>query len=530
MAYFTTPPSPSNLNELFCPRLSRFGQCLSPRLPLPDLMFRADPENRHLKPELVTTVNPARNRTWKKVSFIFQICHKSPTAVVSLSEQEFLKAMEGNDEVMSDEFIWDALIVGGGLAGLTAAARLSKLGRKALILEAGAELGGRGRTQEQEGGYLFNLGGHALYRTSSGARILNELGVRYTGACPATKGNFVAVDGGLAALPSGPLSIFTSRLFRNVREKTDALKGFVTIMATSPKSLRGQSVSEWLGTMLSQQRPRDFFAALIRLVSYVKDTDTLCAEAALEQLKFALTGNVLYLDDGWGSLVRSLEEIIESQGGVIRCNEAVTSLHKAEFFEVKTRQRSFRARTVILACPPEKAHALIKGFQEPSWSVPKAVIASCLDLALTHVPDPKKSFVLGVDEPSYLSVHTKYAKLAPGDGAVLHCMYYGGPEGKDPGEIRKRLEALLDKAQAGWREALVHQRFLPRLRVAGGLPEAAGGGFRGRPKIHERTKGLFLCGDWVGDEGQLADASFASGEKAALEAAAVLDKSLCGAS
>lgn len=438
--------------------------------------------------------------------------------------------MEGNDEVMSDELIWDALIVGGGLAGLTAAARLTKLGRKPLILEAGAELGGRGRTQEQEGGYLFNLGGHALYRTSSGAQILNDLGVRYSGACPATKGNFVAVDGGLAALPSGPLSIFTSRLFRNVREKTDALRGFMSIMATSPKSLRGQSVSEWLGTMLSQQRPRDFFAALIRLVSYVKDTETLCAEAALEQLKFALTGNVLYLDGGWGSMVRSLEELIKNHGGVIRCGEAATSLHKAEQFTVKTAQGSYQARTVILACPPERAHKLIKGLQEPSWSIPEPVLASCLDLALTHVPDPKKSFVLGVDEPSYLSVHTKYAKLAPGEGAVLHCMYYGGPDGLANGEIRKRLEALLDKAQAGWRDALVHQRFLPNLRVAGSIPEAAKDGFRGRPKVSEQTPGLFLCGDWVGDEGQLADASFASGEKAALEAAAILDKSLCGAS
>ena len=57
--------------------------------------------------------------------------------------------------------------------------------------------------------------------------------------------------------------------------------------------------------------------------------------------------------------------------------------------------------------------------------------------------------------------------------------------------------------------------------VAHGSPTAAGGGLRGRPTTDALgIAGVHIAGDWVGPIGLLADAAAASGEAAAIAAAA----------
>ncbi|HET9317418.1 MAG TPA: NAD(P)/FAD-dependent oxidoreductase, partial [Vicinamibacteria bacterium] len=77
-------------------------------------------------------------------------------------------------------------------------------------------------------------------------------------------------------------------------------------------------------------------------------------------------------------------------------------------------------------------------------------------------------------------------------------------------------EALVDRAQPGWRDEVVERRFVPDLVVTNALVLAREDGLAGRPGVvvPERP-GFFVAGDWVGPEGQLADASLASARAAA---------------
>ena len=62
---------------------------------------------------------------------------------------------------MTDPEALDALVVGGGLAGLCAAHRLRSEGFRVGLFEAGREPGGNVRTAEVDG-FLLELGPHAL--------------------------------------------------------------------------------------------------------------------------------------------------------------------------------------------------------------------------------------------------------------------------------------------------------------------------------------------------------------------------------
>ncbi|HKY66227.1 MAG TPA: FAD-dependent oxidoreductase, partial [Acidimicrobiales bacterium] len=70
----------------------------------------------------------------------------------------------------------DVLVVGGGIAGLTAAATVAAAGRSVLVLDG--RPGANRASTDEVGGYRFNRGAHALYRTGAGRAVLDRLGVR----------------------------------------------------------------------------------------------------------------------------------------------------------------------------------------------------------------------------------------------------------------------------------------------------------------------------------------------------------------
>ena len=122
------------------------------------------------------------------------------------------------------------------------------------------------------------------------------------------------------------------------------------------------------------------------------------------------------------------------------------------------------AETVILAVDPVTARELAPDLD---WPATTAVTASCLDVALSKLPQPRNLFALGIDTPLYYSVHSRWAQLTPKGGALLHAAKYG--EGTEA-----ELEALVDEMQPGWRDLVVHRRFLPAMTVSNALVQPDG--------------------------------------------------------
>ena len=103
------------------------------------------------------------------------------------------------------------VVIGAGLAGLTAAATAARAGQEVVLVEAHRP-GGRART-DSRGGYLFNQGPHALYRGGPAWRILRELGVPHHGHNPPFRGMLGVRDGKLVRLLRGtPIASIASKL------------------------------------------------------------------------------------------------------------------------------------------------------------------------------------------------------------------------------------------------------------------------------------------------------------------------------
>src|SRR5438105_4400680 len=112
---------------------------------------------------------------------------------------------------------FDVVVVGGGIAGLVAAAFASKGGAGVLLLEASPELGGRARTRNVSG-YHFNQGAHALYRDGFLDNVLRDLGVVVTGNRSGWAAGFFVSDDKLHQAPFTAAGLASTTLLSDLEK------------------------------------------------------------------------------------------------------------------------------------------------------------------------------------------------------------------------------------------------------------------------------------------------------------------------
>lgn len=395
------------------------------------------------------------------------------------------------------------VVVGGGLAGLTAAIELAGAGNIVTLCEQSQHLGGRAATHHQQG-YAMNIGPHGFYRAGVMKQQFDAWGIPYSGKVPFTGGQaFLIANGQRHHFPTGPMNLLGSNAF-SAQGKVSAGQLLGKLQNTAPASVRGQSMEWWIRSHAGTEEAARLVAALVRLTCYAADLDRLDAGAVIEQIQLGLSQSVLYLDGGWETLVAGLEAKAKSIGVEIRAGWTVKRVAPGAV-ESRSGER-FAAEGIVLAIPPKEV--------ERVTGVPLAertpVRAACLDLGLRRLPDGAASFALGLDTPVYFSVHSLYARsLAPEGGALVQVAKFLD---RNTSGSRDELESVTDLVMSGWRNEVEVSRFLPKITVVHAIPE----GGRERPDVDTlKIPGVTIAGDWVGPEGMLSDAAVASGLRAA---------------
>lgn len=405
----------------------------------------------------------------------------------------------------------DIIVVGAGLGGLAAAAIAAEAGQRVQVLDAHAG-NGRAATADRDG-FVFNGGPRALYRGGAAERVLHSLGMRPTGGPPSSVG-YGSMGSVVDVLPAGPSSILRTKLL-GVSAKVQVAALMTKLSKINTPALANVTMDEWFAAAKPKPEVDALLRMFLRVSTYCDRPDVLSADAGLMMMQHGLELGVLYLDDGWKQLTDGLRTVIARHGRIIRDHapvRRVTSDATTASVELED-GTTLHAGSVVLAVGGPAATCRLLETPPASWSSvgPDATVA-CLELGL-RAPTSKLIY-FDLDQPLYYSVHCPPARLAPPGQAVAHVMRYLGSTDPSPTEARQQLEAHAAAAGVAGSD-IVTSRYLHRMVASYAIPTAANGGLPGRPSVMvDESPRVFVAGDWVGPEGMLGDAVFASASQA----------------
>lgn len=381
-------------------------------------------------------------------------------------------------------------VIGAGLGGLTAAALVARTGTPVVIHDARARIGGRAVSDDQEG-FRFNLGPHALYDGGHALTVLADLGIQIPWSAPSIAGVGVAGDV-QSALPGTPGSLVRTKLL-GLRGKANFARLFATLGRLDPTRHATTSASDWIADVAPDQAAANLLHAFVRLGTYADLPDQMSADVAIRLLQLGTTRKVAYVHGGWQTIVDGLRRRLETMDVTFADPGPVDTLPDG-------------AATIVAVGSAQAAGAIV-GHR---WDVGPAAEATCLDLGLRG--RPPVDFALGIDAHTYLSNHSIADGFAPTGASHVAVAGYLRP-GHEP--RRDRLEDFARRIGIA-DDDVVTARYLHRMVVTTSIPTAARGGEAGRPGVVVPDQpGVFVVGDWVGPDGHLADASFASARAAA---------------
>lgn len=410
---------------------------------------------------------------------------------------------------------FDVVVVGAGIAGLVAAVAAVEGGVRVALLDSGSP-GGRAKTTVRNG-YHLNTGPHALFLAGHLRPFLASRGIEPVGGLADASSVRLLRDGTLWPLAATLGSVARTKLL-SPRSRLRLLSLMARLPRMDTAAFVGRTWADWLAN-----EPDDVAGVLgmfVRTGTYVNAAESFDAGAALDQFKLGLAG-VRYIDNGWQTIVDALVARFNATGGTLFAGRTVTALRSDGDVQIDTSAGAISARSAILAgMRPDAVERITASPVRGRADAGGTVHASALDLALGRVHN---GLVLGIDQPVYLSPHAPTARLAPEGCGLVSLLRYtpdGEVDGPSPDAARLRLLALATQAGIG-ADDIVDERYMHRLVVANSFPTARCGGLAGRPAVDAvDLPGVFIAGDWVGPQFQLADAASSSGEAASRRALA----------
>ncbi|MFH9297847.1 NAD(P)-binding protein [Streptomyces sp. NPDC017520] len=373
-------------------------------------------------------------------------------------------------------------VIGGGLAGLTAAITAAESGARVTLHEGHRTLGGRARTAD--GPYRANEGPHALYRR----------GPHWT---------WLARHGLLGAVVSvPPLEGLRFRFRRAGAARRTPPVALLRLARRAPRTAPVDvAFLEWAAGQVGEEgaRAASNFAAT---ALFHHDPGSLSARFVQERLRrlASFPPEAHYPAGGWAPLVERLAGHARGLG---------VGIETAARVDARTLGELARTGPVVVATSLDSARGLLDD-ASLTWESGRTVL---LDLAVrTRRGD---AFVVSdLDAPGWLERFTAQDPgLAPVGEQLLQGQFPIGPDARRA-EGTARAEELLDLGFPGWRERTTWRvEALADGRT--GAVDRPGTTWRDRPSV-VRGDGIFLAGDQVAAPGLLSEVSFTSGIEAAL--------------
>ena len=320
----------------------------------------------------------------------------------------------------------DAVIIGGGMAGLTTGALLAKQGKRVVVLEKGNQPGGRAYTYEDKG-FTLNYGPHAMYTPESGilAEVMRRLGR------PVPKCEYVDpmhaywADGDrLAVMGAKPHQVLTTKLF-SLGERLQVVKLMLALKSAKPDTLApGLTWGDWAESTTGDPAVRRFAMALGTINTYTRPSAALDAAWLLAHLQRTLFArdSVGYMHGGWRSMYDVFIDELRANDGTLITGARIDRLEIADGRVVAaiTPDARYEAAAFVCTLPPQDAPAIAPDAspllaEMQQWAGLEDVRALCMDLGFGRKVRDDLALVFDIERDLYYSVHSfTTPDLAPG--------------------------------------------------------------------------------------------------------------------
>ncbi|WP_277540832.1 NAD(P)/FAD-dependent oxidoreductase [Haloarcula laminariae] len=337
----------------------------------------------------------------------------------------------------------DAVVVGGGLAGLVAASHLAESGQDVTLLEASDGVGGRVRTAHADG-YTFDRGFQVLF--SAYPAVERELDIEALSPRPFTPGATIARPNHRSVL-SDPLRNPTAApqtLFNRDVRTADKLRVFKLqrdLAGRDPETLLdggGESIADYLADRGFSKRFVERFAApfyggitLDRSLS----TDSTVFEYTYKMLS---EGEIFVPARGMQAMPEQLAERATTGGATIETGQSVETVDAAagdDAVTVETAGETVTADACVVATDPATAADLTGVDTIPTETL--GCVTQYFSLPTSKAPSMGKRIVLNAadDRPNTVAPLSAVAPEYAPEGMELYSATFLGAQDADEADL-----------------------------------------------------------------------------------------------
>lgn len=408
----------------------------------------------------------------------------------------------------------DVIIIGAGIAGLSAGALLAKDGYSVIVLEKSKNIGGRAQVREFQG-YLLDFGIHFVRfgRYSRCAEVLKKIGKNINFLHPTPPLFF----------KNGEFSEFP-KISKNIRKKL--IRYFLFFPFNIKRFFYDVPVVKILNSLSPTEELKEMMKILLLATLVCPDIEKASAREFRQFLKllFKAKGETVgYPEGGWRSVFEILKNEILKNGEILLDTEVQKILIEGgRVVKVTTKRGDFSGKSYILTIPPSEIPRIIdiNIFSPQIKNYLKNVEPTSgitLYFALKDKISDTKSIIF-TDNPLSMGcfISNIEGKLTPpGKQLGVWFCFLEQNELRDKNIVENRLEGLKRKLAEMFKDiwSLKEWEITVFHRIVDAAVPKVGQSFKERIGFSTNIKNLFLAGDATGGSGWGSEISFDSAIK-----------------
>jgi 15-cis-phytoene desaturase len=409
------------------------------------------------------------------------------------------------------------VVIGGGLAGLSTAARLAHKGYAVKLIEKAPKLGGRAVTIPLKG-FNFNFGAHAIYGRDQSVlrKYEKELGLHVDWKDFSPDKAYYDLGTFTTPVPATLEGLYKTKIM-DAKNKFRFVYEVVRTLVSLERGKEGVTIGEYL--QKEPQQVRDFLLTLASSNFFTNEPEKIPSPLFFQYYKRLFTTHkpVAYIGGGWQSVIDGLEAILKQNGGEVITKEKIQSVEVSDgnVTAVHGKEQSFRADLFVFCIPPSE---LVNLFQETGYetlfepySRYRANQVVVYDVGLSRRIEIPYTYIYHKEKRVFLTDISYYDHTCvPEGGQLIQAISYLNEEEIEQNvadEKIRNIEEVYDKHFPSWRDVLVTKRISKKATVQ---EIKCVEDQQLMPVKFYSLQNAYFAGDWCQGEGQLSELSFSS--------------------